>query len=60
MKYDILPFIVKRLIDMQDGKIRIQEERMYAVLDLQGQTGRHTLTLNIPDATELYAFTFGN
>jgi cytochrome c biogenesis protein CcdA/thiol-disulfide isomerase/thioredoxin len=43
-----------------EGKILVKESRMYAILDLKNNAGRHMLTLRIPEGISLYAFTFGN
>ncbi len=48
-----------RTKDMDEtGQIRVQESRMYSIVDLQ-KAGRHVLTLQIPQGISLYAFTFG-
>ena len=41
------------------GQLMVQESRMYDVLDLKGDHGRHVLTLQVPNGVSLYAFTFG-
>jgi cytochrome c biogenesis protein CcdA/thiol-disulfide isomerase/thioredoxin len=40
------------------GEITVKASRMYTLIDSK-QTGRHTLTLQIPRNVSLYAFTFG-
>lgn len=47
-------------VDMNDqGQIRVQEARMYDILDLHGNYGHHTLTLIFPKGVKPYVFTFG-
>lgn len=41
------------------GQIQIIEPRMYALLNLKENHGRHTLTLYVPKGISAYAFTFG-
>ena len=49
-----------RTIDMNaQGKIMVDAARMYDLLDLKGNPGRHVMTLQIPQGVEAYAFTFG-
>lgn len=43
----------------KNGQIKVNEARMYNILDLKGDNGRHKLTLKIPQNVSLYAFTFG-
>jgi len=46
--------------DMTDtGQIKVSEARMYDIIDLKGDFGRHKLTLKFPENISLYAFTFG-
>jgi cytochrome c biogenesis protein CcdA/thiol-disulfide isomerase/thioredoxin len=48
-------------VDMdKQGEITVHEARMYEVLDLKGDYGRHVLTLNVPAGVWLYVFTFGS
>ena len=47
--------------DMNErSQIKIIEPRMYDIIDLKGDYGRHRLTLQIPKGVSLYAFTFGS
>ena len=41
------------------GKIVVHEPRMYNILDLKDNYGRHLLTLECPAEVKLYVFTFG-
>lgn len=43
----------------KDGKIMVHEPRMYEVLDLKNDYGRHTLTLQCQKGIDAYVFTFG-
>lgn len=43
-----------------NGELMIKESRMYTILDLKGDYGRHILTLQVPENVCLYAFTFGS
>lgn len=50
-----------RTADMNsDGKLRVNKARMYDILDLKGDYGRHQLTLIFPKEVSAYAFTFGS
>ena len=42
------------------GLIIVKDSRMYDMVDLKGDNGRHILTLQIPKGVSLYAFTFGS
>ncbi|MBD3273445.1 redoxin domain-containing protein [Candidatus Dependentiae bacterium] len=42
-----------------EGKIVVDEPRMYDILDLKGDNNKHILTLKLPKDVSLYAFTFG-
>jgi thiol-disulfide isomerase/thioredoxin len=44
----------------QEGKLKVHEARMYDILNLKGDNGRHTLTLTFPKDISAYAFTFGS
>jgi len=44
----------------ENGQILVHESRMYAVLNLDGNNGRHIVTLQVPKMAKLYVFTFGN
>jgi thiol-disulfide isomerase/thioredoxin len=47
--------------DMNEaGLITVKDSRMYDMVDLKGDNGRHMLTLVIPKGVSLYAFTFGS
>lgn len=47
-------------VDMNEqGQIKIDKERMYDIIDLKSDYGRHKLTLQVPKGVSLYAFTFG-
>jgi cytochrome c biogenesis protein CcdA/thiol-disulfide isomerase/thioredoxin len=49
-----------RTKDMNDeGKILVHEARMYELLDVKNDYGRHTLTLQCPEGINAYVFTFG-
>ncbi len=41
------------------GQILVHEPRMYALIDLKKERGRHLLTLQLPKDAGAYAFTFG-
>jgi len=41
------------------GQILVHEARMYDILDLKGENGRHKLTLQFPNGVQPYVFTFG-
>ena len=43
-----------------EGKILVHEPRMYDILDLKGDSKRHTLTLLFPKDVTPYVFTFGS
>jgi len=43
----------------KDGNILVHEPRMYEVLDLKQDYGRHTLTLQCNTGINAYVFTFG-
>jgi thiol-disulfide isomerase/thioredoxin len=43
----------------KQGQVVVKESRMYEILDLKADSGRHTLTLEVPAGVALYAFTFG-
>lgn len=46
--------------DMNEkGEIIVKESRMYDILDLENNAGRHVLVLQAPENVSLYAFTFG-
>jgi cytochrome c biogenesis protein CcdA/thiol-disulfide isomerase/thioredoxin len=46
--------------DVKDGRITVQEERLYRVIDLKGRAGTHELRLECQnDGIVVYAFTFG-
>ncbi|HEX2978567.1 MAG TPA: cytochrome c biogenesis protein DipZ [Candidatus Babeliales bacterium] len=50
-----------RTVDMDtNGKLRVNQARMYDILDLKGDYGRHQLTLIFPKDVSAYAFTFGS
>jgi thiol-disulfide isomerase/thioredoxin len=42
-----------------EGNIVVHEPRMYNIIDLKDDYGRHTLTLQCPNGVYAYAFTFG-
>lgn len=42
------------------GNIVVKDARMYDLVDLKGDYGRHLLSLQVPKDVSLYAFTFGN
>jgi len=42
-----------------NGNIIVHEPRMYEIIDLKDDYGRHTLTLQCPDGVHAYVFTFG-
>lgn len=42
-----------------EGKILVHQPRMYELLDLKNDYGRHTLTLQCPQGIIAYVFTFG-
>lgn len=44
----------------QEGQLFVKEPRMYTLLDLQGNYGRHKLTIKFPKGIQAYAFTFGS
>lgn len=44
----------------QRGQILVHEARKYDILNLQGDYGRHVLTLIMPEGVTAYAFTFGD
>lgn len=47
--------------DMNDrGELVVHKARMYDVVDLKGDYGRHTLTLKFPAGVSPYVFTFGD
>ena len=47
--------------DMNDkGNVLIKDSRMYDILDLKGDDGRHILTLQVPENVSFYVFTFGS
>ena len=47
--------------DMNDkGQVLVKGSRMYDILDLKGDVGRHILTLQVPKNVLLYVFTFGS
>lgn len=41
------------------GQLFVKEPRMYTILDLKGNYGRHKLSIIIPQGIKAYAFTFG-
>ena len=43
----------------KNGKIKVHEPRMYELLDLKNDYGRHTLTLQCQKGIDAYVFTFG-
>lgn len=45
--------------DMRDGVLRVHDARMYNIVDLNHDYGRHTLTMKYPKNVTAYAFTFG-
>jgi cytochrome c biogenesis protein CcdA/thiol-disulfide isomerase/thioredoxin len=49
-----------RTIDMNaQGQIQVSVPRMYDILNLKGDNGRHVLTLEFPKDVSPYVFTFG-
>ncbi len=47
-------------VDVQDGKVFLDTERLYNLVDLKGKSGPHLLRLEFEnEATSVYAFTFG-
>lgn len=44
----------------KQGQVVVKESRMYEILDLKGDYGRHMVTLEVPMGVALYAFTFGS
>jgi cytochrome c biogenesis protein CcdA/thiol-disulfide isomerase/thioredoxin len=53
----------QQIMVLLDGKpisqIKVHEPRMYDILDLKENYGRHTLTLQCPQGINVYVFTFG-
>lgn len=48
-------------VDMNEqGQILVKDARMYDILDLKGDGGRHILTLQFPKDVSPYVFTFGS
>jgi thiol-disulfide isomerase/thioredoxin len=47
------------LDDKEYGQLLIKEPRMYEIVDLKNELGRHLLKLEIPKDISAYAFTFG-
>ena len=48
-------------VDMNEaGTIPVKDSRMYDILDLKGDNGRHVLTVKVPKDVTLYVFTFGS
>ncbi len=46
--------------DVKQGKVILDTPRLYHLIDLQGQTGEHTLKLHFNQSgTQAFAFTFG-
>ncbi len=46
--------------DVNNGKLILDEARLYEIVDLQGSPGRHTLRLQFNDkGIQVFAFTFG-
>lgn len=43
-----------------EGQILVNEARKYDVINLQGDYGRHQLSLKVPKGVSIYAFTFGD
>lgn len=41
------------------GQLFVKEPRMYTIIDLKDEFGRHKLTLQVPKGIQAYAFTFG-
>jgi len=48
-----------RLDGRQIRTVRVPEDRLYALVELNGKAGDHTLDLSFSPGTEAYAFTFG-
>ncbi len=47
--------------DVKDGIVTVDSQRLYSLIDLQGRTEQHTLTLQfLTSQTGVFAFTFGN
>jgi cytochrome c biogenesis protein CcdA/thiol-disulfide isomerase/thioredoxin len=44
----------------KSGFITVKDSRMYDMVDLKGDDGRHIITLGVPKGVSLYAFTFGS
>lgn len=45
---------------VREGEIIVKEARKYDIVNLNGQYGRHILTLQVPQGIRVYAFTFGD
>ena len=48
-----------RLDGRQIRTVRVREDRLYELVELNGKAGDHTLDLSFSPGTEAYAFTFG-
>lgn len=46
-------------MDTNQGRLFVKEDRKYDLANLQGDYGRHRLTLYIPKGIKAYTFTFG-
>jgi hypothetical protein len=50
-----------RTVDMNaQGDLVVHEPRVYSIIDLGQDYGRHTITLQCPKGVSAYAFTFGS
>lgn len=46
-------------IDVKNGNITIDSDRLYNVVDLKSKTENHLLRLEFDEGISVYAFTFG-
>ncbi len=47
-------------IDVKNGEVLVDTDRLYELIDLKGQVGNHTLDLKIDNGLQLFSFTFGS
>jgi cytochrome c biogenesis protein CcdA/thiol-disulfide isomerase/thioredoxin len=59
MQSDTAQQVTVILDGKQISQLTVHEPRMYEVLDLKDNYGRHTLTLQCPQGINAYVFTFG-
>jgi len=45
--------------DVKDGKVQLDNSRLYNLVDLHGNSGAHMLRLEFSDGISVFAFTFG-